>query len=51
MFEIRELTGQDYVDVYATKKAETLPTDVAQRRRRRRAAADREPTSRRHDAG
>ena len=25
MYEIRELTGQEYVDVYATKKAETLP--------------------------
>ena len=30
MFEIRELTGQDYVDAYATKKAESLPTEVAQ---------------------
>ena len=29
MFEIRELTGQDYRNVYATKKAEDLPTDVA----------------------
>jgi 1-acyl-sn-glycerol-3-phosphate acyltransferase len=26
MFEIRELSGQDYVDVYATKKAETFPS-------------------------
>lgn len=26
MFEIRELTGQEYVDEYATKKAETFPT-------------------------
>jgi 1-acyl-sn-glycerol-3-phosphate acyltransferase len=26
MFEIRELTGQDYVDEYATKQAETFPT-------------------------
>ncbi len=26
MFEIRELTGQDYVDEYATKKAESFPT-------------------------
>ena len=26
MFEIRELTGQDYVDEYATKKAETFPS-------------------------
>jgi 1-acyl-sn-glycerol-3-phosphate acyltransferase len=30
MFEIRELTGQEYVDQYATKKADSLPTDVAQ---------------------
>src|SRR5690606_17972575 len=30
MFEIRELTGQEYVDTYATKKAESLPTQVAQ---------------------
>ena len=29
MYEIRELTGQEYIDRYATKKAETLPTDVA----------------------
>ncbi len=29
MYEIRELTGQHYIDRYATKKAETLPTDVA----------------------
>ena len=29
MYEIRELTGQLYVDRYATKTAETLPTDVA----------------------
>jgi 1-acyl-sn-glycerol-3-phosphate acyltransferase len=26
MFEIREMTGQEYVDEYATKKAETFPT-------------------------
>jgi 1-acyl-sn-glycerol-3-phosphate acyltransferase len=26
MFEIRELTGQEYVDEYATKKAETFPS-------------------------
>ncbi len=26
MYEIRELTGQDYVDEYATKKAETFPS-------------------------
>jgi len=29
MFEIRDLSGQDYVDVYATKHAEALPTDTA----------------------
>ncbi len=29
MFEIRELTGQRYVDHYATKKAAGLPTDIA----------------------
>jgi len=29
MFEIRELTGQEYRDVYATKKAESIPTDTA----------------------
>ena len=29
MYEIRALTGQHYIDRYATKKAETLPTDVA----------------------
>jgi 1-acyl-sn-glycerol-3-phosphate acyltransferase len=29
MFEIRELTGQEYVDEYATKKAEALPSEVA----------------------
>ena len=29
MYEIRELTGQQYIDRYATKRAETLPTDVA----------------------
>jgi 1-acyl-sn-glycerol-3-phosphate acyltransferase len=30
MFEIRRLTGQDYVDTYATKKADALPTEIAQ---------------------
>jgi 1-acyl-sn-glycerol-3-phosphate acyltransferase len=30
MYEIRELSGQEYVDTYATKKAEALPTEVAQ---------------------
>jgi 1-acyl-sn-glycerol-3-phosphate acyltransferase len=30
MFEIRQLTGQDYVDTYATKKADALPTEIAQ---------------------
>jgi 1-acyl-sn-glycerol-3-phosphate acyltransferase len=29
MFEIRELTGQGYRDVYATKKAEALPVETA----------------------
>jgi 1-acyl-sn-glycerol-3-phosphate acyltransferase len=29
MFEIRELTGQMYKDVYATKKAEALPAEAA----------------------
>jgi 1-acyl-sn-glycerol-3-phosphate acyltransferase len=29
MFEIRNLSGQEYVDTYATKNAESLPTDVA----------------------
>jgi 1-acyl-sn-glycerol-3-phosphate acyltransferase len=29
MFEIRELSGQEYVDTYATKKADGLPTEVA----------------------
>jgi 1-acyl-sn-glycerol-3-phosphate acyltransferase len=29
MFSIRELSGQEYVDMYATKKAEGLPTEVA----------------------
>jgi 1-acyl-sn-glycerol-3-phosphate acyltransferase len=29
MFEIRELSGQEYVDTYATKKADALPTEVA----------------------
>jgi len=29
MFEIRELSGQEYVDTYATKKADSLPTEVA----------------------
>lgn len=30
MFEIRELTGQEYRNVYATKKAEALPADTAE---------------------
>jgi 1-acyl-sn-glycerol-3-phosphate acyltransferase len=30
MFEIRTLSGQEYVDAYATKKAESLPTETAQ---------------------
>ena len=29
MFEIRELTGQEYRNTYATKKAESLPADAA----------------------
>ena len=29
MFEIRELTGQEYRDVYATKKAESIPSEPA----------------------
>jgi 1-acyl-sn-glycerol-3-phosphate acyltransferase len=29
MFSIRELSGQEYTDTYATKKAEGLPTEVA----------------------
>lgn len=29
MFEIRELTGQEYRNVYATKRAEALPTETA----------------------
>jgi 1-acyl-sn-glycerol-3-phosphate acyltransferase len=29
MFEIRELTGQEYRNTYATKKAEGLPTETA----------------------
>lgn len=30
MFEIRELTGQEYRNVYATKKADALPTEQAE---------------------
>ena len=29
MFEIRELTGQEYRNTYATKKSENVPTDTA----------------------
>jgi hypothetical protein len=29
MYEIGQLSGYEYVDTYATKKAENLPTDVA----------------------
>ena len=29
MYEIRELTGQDYVNVYAGERAETEPTVAA----------------------
>jgi 1-acyl-sn-glycerol-3-phosphate acyltransferase len=28
MFEIRELSGQEYVNTYATKKADAMPTQV-----------------------
>ena len=44
MYEIRELTGQEYIDRYATKRAETLPTDVAKVRLGE--PADREPDAR-----
>ncbi len=30
MFEIRDLTGQDYVDQYATKRPDGLPAEIAQ---------------------
>jgi 1-acyl-sn-glycerol-3-phosphate acyltransferase len=30
MYEIRDLTGQEYRNVYATKRAESLPTAVAE---------------------
>src|SRR5690606_20851909 len=29
MFEIRELSGQEYVDTYATKKPDSIPSEVA----------------------
>ena len=29
MYEIREMTGQEYVNEYATKKAEGISTDTA----------------------
>jgi hypothetical protein len=29
MFEIRDLTGQEYVDQYATKRPEGVPAEVA----------------------
>jgi 1-acyl-sn-glycerol-3-phosphate acyltransferase len=29
MFEIRELSGQEYVDTYATKRSESLPAETA----------------------
>jgi 1-acyl-sn-glycerol-3-phosphate acyltransferase len=29
MYEIRELSGQDYSDTYATKRSEDIPTDTA----------------------
>jgi 1-acyl-sn-glycerol-3-phosphate acyltransferase len=46
MYEIRELTGQEYVDQYATKKAEALPAepvraeDIAREQGPRRSSAD-----------
>jgi len=43
MYEIRELTGQDYRDVYATKKAEGIPTDTARVAHVDDAATSREP--------
>jgi 1-acyl-sn-glycerol-3-phosphate acyltransferase len=43
MYEIRELTGQDYRDVYATKKAEGIPTDTARVAHVDDASASREP--------
>ena len=30
MFEIRELSGQEYDDSYATKRAETMPAETVQ---------------------
>jgi len=42
MFEIRELTGQEYRDVYATKKAEGIPTETARVAHVDDAAASRE---------
>ncbi len=30
MYEIRELSGQEYVDTYATKRAETMPAETTQ---------------------
>jgi len=30
MYEIRELSGQEYVDTYATKRAETMPAETVQ---------------------
>jgi 1-acyl-sn-glycerol-3-phosphate acyltransferase len=29
MYEIGQLSGYEYVDTYATKKAEDIPTDIA----------------------
>jgi len=29
MYEIRELTGQEYRNTYATKKAESIPSETA----------------------
>ena len=50
MYEIRELTGQEYVDEYATKKAEALPTESPTcpgRRQERPAGAGRRSRPRR----
>ena len=43
MYEIRELTGQEYRDVYATKKAESFPTKVAHVAHVNDVVPDREP--------
>jgi len=30
MYEIRELSGQEYVDTYATRQADALPAETSQ---------------------